>query len=184
MTNIHENQIRKHLFCIIKLEKKKFSQTVIHLNLKKDAYLLKQAYFTIQQTGYKRIEYLNVSRLKIYTSPKQLTAANHWQSLLVNIFVKGGSLGGKLSSSYFRQGVKAWTTSVLSTSTTCNMTRSFKRNSGKYSLVAKNWDFEEHQESCKMHNVILRLWHHKFLVSKEIGKVLTKSKLSHLNYLH
>lgn len=62
---------------------------------------------------------LKVSRLNIYTSPKQLMAASHWPSILVNIFVIGGSLGGNSSSRSLRQGVKAWTSSPLSTSTTC-----------------------------------------------------------------
>lgn len=47
-------------------------------------------------------------------------AASHCPSELLKILVIGGSLGGNASSSSVRQGVKAWTSSKLPTSTTCN----------------------------------------------------------------
>lgn len=43
------------------------------------------------------VPHLCISRLNIYTSPKQLTAANHCASALVNILVMGGSFGGNSS---------------------------------------------------------------------------------------
>ena len=72
--------------------------------------------------------YLHISRLKMYTSPKQLMAANHCPSELVNILVIGGSLGGNSPSCNSLQGVKTCTVSELTTSTTCRKIDKFVVN--------------------------------------------------------
>lgn len=64
----------------------------------------------------------------MYTSPKQLMAANHCPSELVNIFVIGGSLGGNSSSCNSLQGVKTCIVSELTTSTTCRKIDKFVVN--------------------------------------------------------
>lgn len=89
------------------------------------------------------ISYLCVSRLNIYTSPKQLIAANHCPSQLVTIFVIGGSVGGNCSSYSTRHGVKVCTSSELPTSTTCGSNKC--DSEAFFSLVTEFHEKKKHQ---------------------------------------